>query len=118
MYTTLVFIASLLPIHPDVGPQLLHKDKVVHVVIYFIFTIVWFPYFSNCSENNNYVKTVILAFCTGVLIEAMQETLTKNRSADFYDVLANCLGIVLAIIALKWFKLDFIGAQSKLNLED
>jgi len=35
--------------------------------------------------------------CYGVLIEILQETLTKDRSADLFDVIANTVGIILAI---------------------
>lgn len=105
-YTIFVFFASLLPIKGDVGPQLLHKDKIVHVAIYIIFTIVWFAYFYNSSKKNNYIKAIALSFCTGVLVEFLQETLTLSRSADIYDIIANCLGIIIAILCIKHFKFN------------
>ena len=87
-----------MPVNGDIGPDIMHKDKLVHVAIYVIFTIVWFAYFNKSSEKFTYVKAIAIAFCAGVLVEVLQEMLTVSRSADVYDVLANCFGIILAII--------------------
>ena len=108
VYTIFVFFASLLPVNGDVGPKLLHKDKIVHMAIYFIFTIVWYAFFYKSVKENIYIKTISLAFCVGVLVEVLQETITMSRSADFYDIIANSLGIIIAILCIKQFKLNLV----------
>jgi VanZ family protein len=41
---------------------------------------------------------VIVCVIYGILIEFLQETLTVYRISDYKDVLANTIGIILAII--------------------
>ena len=52
----------------------------------------------------------LYAFFTGVIIEILQGTITKERSADVYDIFANSLGIVVAI-----FLLYLIKKNNKIN---
>jgi VanZ family protein len=83
-------------------------DKVVHFGIYFVFTLVWFGYFSGLEFKKNILKEVLkaslLAFFAGISIELLQEFLRKARSGDVYDVLANSLGILMAVVILYQIK--------------
>jgi VanZ family protein len=79
-------------------------DKLVHLAIYFIFTLVWFVYFYKATMGKRIVKSLVkasfFAFCAGVSIEILQKLLTKNRSADLNDILANSIGIAIAAVLL------------------
>jgi VanZ family protein len=83
-------------------------DKLVHIVIYFIFTLVWFAYFQGLSISSSILSSLIkssfVGFFTGITIEVLQETFSKGRFADVYDVLANSLGIIIAIVFLSQLK--------------
>jgi len=83
-------------------------DKVVHFGIYFLFTLVWFGYFSGLKLKRSISKAVLkaslLAFFAGISIEILQEFLRKARSGDVYDVYANCLGILVAVVLLYQIK--------------
>ncbi len=60
------------------------------------------------------IKSCILAFIYGIIIEILQGELTTSRSADFNDVLANSIGIVIGILLVFLAKTQFIKLKSKL----
>lgn len=102
-YTLFVFMASLASIHIKVAPTFEHKDKIVHIGIYVLYTIIWFFYFNSGLQKISYKKAILLAFATGILIEILQGSCTQNRSADIFDVVANSIGISIAVFLIKHF---------------
>ncbi|WP_298508609.1 VanZ family protein [uncultured Kordia sp.] len=107
-WTIAITILSLITLK---GPQVLHfsyADKLMHGIIYFLFTIAWFLAFSRGITNDKLQKNALLisalfAFVYGIIIEIMQETLVENRQGDWQDALANTTGIIFAIFIIKWF---------------
>jgi VanZ family protein len=103
-YTFFVYVICLLPIQNTIKAPIGNVDKLVHLAIYFIFTLVWFAFFNGLVFSGNIFKSIIkssvFAFFTGVIIEILQHTISKGRSADVNDVLANTLGILIAIFFL------------------
>jgi len=95
-------------VQTSIGISVNNIDKIAHFGIYFIFTLVWFGYLSGMkfkkSFKNNCLKASFLAFFVGVSIEILQQLITKERSAEVYDVLANSLGILIAVIMLYQIK--------------
>jgi len=76
-------------------------DKYVHFTFHFVFTILWGFYFwakLNDITISKIGRVVILSFCYGILIEILQETFTKTRHADIFDVLANGTGAIVALV--------------------
>jgi VanZ family protein len=76
-------------------------DKYVHFTFHFVFTILWGFYFWAKLNEITIPKigsVVILSFCYGILIEILQETSTKTRHADIFDVLANGTGAIVALV--------------------
>lgn len=73
-------------------------DKVVHAAIYFVLVIIWVLYFQTIKPITTkiYSRIAFAAFSYGVLIEILQGVLTADRSADFFDVIANTIGIIIA----------------------
>jgi len=91
-------------VHSPIGVSISNLDKIVHFGIYFVFTLVWFGYFSEVRFGKLFVKNTIkaslLAFFVGVSVEVLQQLITKARTGEVYDVLANCTGILIAVILL------------------
>jgi len=83
-------------------------DKVVHFGIYFVFTIVWFVYFEGGKFKGailkGILKAVLVSFLAGVSVEFLQQGLTKERSGDINDILANCVGILFSVVFLYQIK--------------
>lgn len=81
-------------------------DKVAHFSFHFGITLSWFLYFnslkSSVSLKKALQKAFLLSLSIGVFIEFLQESLTKTRHADVFDVLANTTGAlaVYAIVSL------------------
>ncbi|NQY04807.1 MAG: VanZ family protein [Flavobacteriaceae bacterium] len=104
-----VLIAVLSFANPSSFPKVdivYSPDKLAHLGVYFILTVLWFLYFKR-SKNWQFTKAtksaILLAFLYGVLVELLQASLTEFRSADYFDVLANTLGIIFAVVFCKWF---------------
>lgn len=74
------------------------KDKIVHVVFYFMFVFLWLQ--SSLQIKHKTPKIIILAVVYGILIEVLQEIITHSRQASFLDVLANISGALLAMFFL------------------
>jgi len=118
VYSTLITWASLarLIIPFKVGVQ--GSDKIGHFVAYLIFTIVWFAFlfFSKKRKETfkqSIVKSAIICFLYGGLMELLQTLLTNYRSSEWYDVLANTSGIVFAVVLLKIFENKLIRIKEK-----
>ena len=76
-------------------------DKYVHFTFHFVFTILWgFYLWSKLNEItiSKIGRVVFLSFCYGILIEILQETFTKTRHADIFDLLANGTGALVALV--------------------
>ena len=79
-------------------------DKYVHLSFYFFFTFIWYQYLVRRLENITKSKvrlyTFIWACSYGIAIEVCQGLFTKDRSADYHDIIANSSGALLAILVL------------------
>lgn len=79
-------------------------DKIVHAAFYFGFTTLFFMYAKEkwgLSIKKTLTTSCLVAFCYGIVIEVLQETLTKFRAAELADVLGNIIGIFGAVILVK-----------------
>ena len=79
-------------------------DKYVHLSFYLLFTVVWYQYLLRKLESAAKFKVRLYTFlwaCSyGIIIEICQGAFTKDRQADFYDIIANSSGALLAVILL------------------
>jgi len=83
-----------------------NKDKIIHVVLYFGFVVLWILY----KNKSNYTKKtgiaiLFIAIGYGILMEVLQY-FTATRSPDFYDVLANSSGALLGLLFTNKFFLN------------
>jgi len=105
LWTTLVIVLSLVSFSkfPKVSLMPGFTDKITHFVFYFGFVFLWGNAFLLKTQNrkNVLLKVFLTAVLTGGLIEVLQETLTQNRTFDWLDILANSLGALIGIIALR-----------------
>lgn len=100
IWTIVILIGCLTP-HEDIpGPLIAWNDKVLHVAIFAPFSFLWIQ----AGFRTN--KVLIAGVLLGGLIEALQGLLPINRSADWVDLLADSLGIMVgAGLALLWSRL-------------
>ena len=81
---------------PKAQPNIGGIDKIYHLFAYFTLVICWLFSFYKKPK----LKYTIAFGCIlyGIIIEVLQSTTTVYRTADFKDVLANTLGIVLGLV--------------------
>lgn len=93
------------------------NDKVSHALAHFIFVVLWFVVF-HCKFKIKYSKALgfaaLFSIGYGILIEGLQGWITVDRQSDFYDVFANVLGTVFAIILLLSIKKRVLKSNNTL----
>ena len=107
IFVTISSVVSLKGISP-LSIKISHFDKIVHAILYFILALSWFFATQNDFKKKNFkVILILLLISFGIIIEAIQGGLTTYRQADFYDILANSLGVLVAAIFFKKLNLWF-----------
>ncbi len=106
-WTLLIPVLCLISIGEIPEIKIENSDKYVHFSFYFILVLLWFLYFFTKNSGINESKiSFIIVVCSifyGIAIEFFQEFFTISRVADFYDVIANCLGSLSALISIRLF---------------
>ena len=104
IYAALIFIISTLPrlTPPPLGFRF--EDKVYHFVEYSIFSFLLFLAFFK-AETDFFRKNVFLfSSLIGIAFaysDEFHQRFVPGRSYDFYDFLADCLGVILVQAALR-----------------
>lgn len=79
-------------------------DKLGHITFHFGITFLWFLVyrFKILNENKKaLLKAFLFSFFYGITIEICQDQFTTTRSGDIFDVFANIVGSLLAIIFVR-----------------
>lgn len=106
-YTIFIILVSLIRLNnlPDVNISF--GDKIFHFGAYGVLTALWFYTFL-LQFKLTFKKAVFYAATSsvilGIIIEVLQDMMTTYRALDVYDVLANTLGALLALIAIRFTK--------------
>ncbi len=90
LWVAIVFTVSLYPSPPDLS-SLTFADKIVHSLSYF-FLMFWFL---QIVKEKAQTLTALLLISMGVIIEILQG-LSGYRTFDYYDMLANTFGVLVA----------------------
>lgn len=110
-FTLLIMAGSLISIKNIVIIQANNSDKYIHSFAYFILSISWLLTLKEKNKKTHVMflmSSLILVY--GIIIEVLQSILTENRQADFFDIIANSIGIIVALIL---FNLVFIKKKRK-----
>lgn len=106
LYTVAIVYGSLIKTTNIPELQFDVPDKVAHGVAYFFLTAIWFLNFF--QKKTTFFKTIFVVsgvtFLFGIVIEVLQGAFSIGRQADFYDVIANFVGILTAVILTISFK--------------
>uniref|UniRef100_UPI0032170428 VanZ family protein n=1 Tax=uncultured Draconibacterium sp. TaxID=1573823 RepID=UPI0032170428 len=92
--------ASQLPTEPFL--KIPNFDKLVHFGMFFILCLLLFRPVKEFTPNF-YFWTPLLALVIAVLLEFLQEHITKSRSSDIYDLWANTAGLASAVVFYRFF---------------
>ncbi len=107
IWALIIFLLSFYLISmPGSSPfNIPYLDKAAHFVFYFILAfLVYFGFEGNLEPDSKKIMrckivTVILVIIYGIIIEILQETVTKSRQGDIVDILSNAMGAFLAILS-------------------
>ena len=97
----LIWILSLTPFFPETPfDDVKLIDKWAHLVMYGgTFTVLWIEYIRH-HRQPDYRKLLFWALIAPIvmsgIIELLQEYCTKTRNGDWFDLLANAIGVVIA----------------------
>jgi VanZ family protein len=84
-----------------------HIDKLVHFTFYFVAMILGIMTMNqNVPVHWSFRKAAIILLITmvffGIIIEVIQYYFTSDRMGDPYDALANSLGALCGVLAMKF----------------
>lgn len=102
VYTIMLIIASLVNLNgvPSLGSSF--DDKIYHCLAYLVLALLWMSYYK--PSNERYIKVVVFSclILFGIVLELIQHQLNPNRTYDNYDLLSNCIGVLLGtLIAIR-----------------
>jgi VanZ family protein len=80
---------------PNYSFSVSHLDKLQHLFAYFILTICWLFSFRKVSSRKYMIVTACIIY--GIIIEVLQSLITDYRTGDYFDVMANTFGVLLAL---------------------
>ena len=93
----------------NLGLEIKSGDKILHILAYFTLSTVWFLALQK-KMGSPYMKIalILFLFVYGIILEALQGGITNYRTGDVFDVVANTIGILLALTLsktfIRWFK--------------
>ena len=98
-YTLFITIASISPTKDLPAIDIPWLDKIAHIVLYLLLTVIWLSYAYAQKSNSISLKVMLLVlfgcFVYGIIIEVIQDRMTSFRRADTLDVVANLVGVIL-----------------------
>jgi VanZ family protein len=122
LYTALLTYLSLVQLGKISVGSFSPTDKMMHAGAYLVLVGVWQVFFilksrQNRQYKNNLYKISGVSILFGMLIEVLQGTLTKYRDPDWYDILANSAGVLLAVLIFLVFENFLKRLKSKMILK-
>ena len=81
------------------------SDKLIHSLYFTGLTFFWIKSTEEPS-NQRLIKTALLVFVFGLVLEILQGILPIQRNMDILDLLANSTGIFLAIVSEHFLRVN------------
>jgi VanZ family protein len=81
-------------------------DKLVHILFFFIAAVLWLRALISSKKQLLLISIIcIMLMFKGLAIEYLQSALTNDRSFEWYDAIADGVGVIFGIII--FFKLKY-----------
>lgn len=99
--TLIILFLSLVKTNNFPASNITHGDKLGHLIAYSVLSFFWTTtqFVKRLKVKMLYVLLAVISY--GVVIEIMQAQLTSYRSGDFYDIMANSIGVLIGYIFFK-----------------
>ncbi len=103
LLTIVIALLSLLSISnyvPDL--KVSWQDKAEHIIAYFTLASSWLLVHKHYKfVKQSKIIIVVLILIYGIILEVLQGSLTTYRTFEYYDMLANAIGVVTAFLFYK-----------------
>lgn len=121
VYTLVLTLASLIQLGDLSVGAFSPTDKMLHLGANFVLAFVWMLFYLLKMERKQNYRTAfiiisILVIIFGMLIEVLQGALTTYRQPDWADVVANSIGVLIALLLSLFFQKFLIKLKHKINL--
>ena len=104
-FTISITIGSLVKSDFIVVKSISVSDKIYHLIAYFLLMLSWLYVFCKKETLQKNVKYVILGcIIFGIIIEILQGIITSYRTASYLDIVANTIGVLLAVVIFHVFE--------------
>lgn len=104
-FTISILAGSLIRSEFIVVKSISTSDKIYHLIAYFLLMLSWLYAFFKKEKFQKNVKYIILGcFIFGIIIEILQEVITSYRTASYLDIIANTVGVLLAVLIFHIFE--------------
>lgn len=97
--TLSILCLSLIKV-PKYNISIRYLDKCQHGLAYFMLALSWLFVFYKKTRKHLIVLGCILF---GIIIEILQDRITNYRTGDVFDVIANSIGALLALLMFPFF---------------
>ena len=77
------------------------SDKISHFVAYFLLGFLFYLMLKTYNTIQTLNVAVIMSLIFGIVLELIQMTMTSGRMFDPYDLIANTLGVLVAVLVIK-----------------
>lgn len=78
-----------------------YGDKVFHFGAHTVLVLLLFCSLYKLKFSNALIFAAITSVIYGIIIEVLQGELTTNRQFDVFDIIANCSGMLIAVVILR-----------------
>ena len=104
-FTISITIGSLVKSDFIVVKSISVSDKIYHLIAYFLLMLSWLYVFCKKETLQRNVKYIILGcIIFGIIIEILQGVITSYRTASYLDIVANTIGVLLAVVIFHVFE--------------
>lgn len=111
IWTVFIFYVSVVSSKklPKISLTLLEPDKLAHAVVYCILSISLFYGLYQINKGlsrQQIIGAMVFSSLYGIAMEFVQYFFFPGRFLEFYDMLANIIGVICSLFLLKLFYLQ------------
>lgn len=101
IFSLLVLVLSLINVENVPNFNFNYTDKIEHIIAYTVISYFWLLSCKVGKVKLKYLNLLLLIIAYGIIIEVLQTSVTKHRTGDLLDVMANSIGVLLGYVFLK-----------------
>ncbi|NQX86078.1 MAG: VanZ family protein [Flavobacteriaceae bacterium] len=108
IYTLALTVLSLISLDAKLTIDVTFGDKVFHLGAYAALVILLFCTLYKCDFRQALPAAAIAAIIYGIIIEVLQGELTVDREFDVFDIIANCIGVLISVVIIRVFNKSIV----------